>query len=218
MEVRMCWFRMPRALTSSSGRGPRSLRCSLGGLWHHHANLQQRLPVFLRGLGRWHRGSEPSKVRGWRLWVPTSATSHFQFLPSWWGAGNRGACSLLWEMNKPQCQVCLNLGFNPNKILLWKATSLSCYFLVVHSRIALIVLKPKWPLALNGERSREKAGKILAEAKSLVAHGLFFTLPLLSTAFLGTWSYWVGKTQVSISSPPLFSSTALGKLNRCLPW
>lgn len=57
----------------------------------------------------------------------------------------RGACSLLCEMNKPQCQVCLNLGFNPNKILLWKATSLSCYFLVVHSRIALIVLKPKWP-------------------------------------------------------------------------
>lgn len=101
----------------------------------------------------------------------------------------RGAWSLLWEMNKPQCQVRLNLGFNPNKILLWKATSLSCYFLVVHSRIALIVLKPKWPLALNGERSREKAGKILAEAKSLVAHGLFFTLPLLSTAFLVTWSY-----------------------------
>ena len=120
----------------------------------------------------------------------------------------RGAWSLLWEMNKSQCQVNLNLGFNPNKILLWKATSRSCYFLVVHSRTALIMLKPNWPLALNGERSREKAGKILlllllllshvsrvrlcatpVEAKSLVAHGLFFTLPLLSTAFLVTWSY-----------------------------
>ena len=110
MEVRMCRFRMSRALTSTSGDCPRSLLCSLEGLWHHH------------------------------------------------------------------------------KILLWEATSLSCYFLVVHSRIALIMLKPNWSLPLNGERSREQAGKILAEARSLVAHGLFFTLPLLSTVFV-TWSY-----------------------------
>lgn len=64
MEVRMCWFRMPRALTSSSGDCPRSLFCSLEGLCHHHANLQQRLLVFpWRGLGGQHRGSEPSKAR-----------------------------------------------------------------------------------------------------------------------------------------------------------
>lgn len=87
----------------------------------------------LVGVGRRLKGSEPrQKQREVGMhWILGSVTLYLQYLPSRWRVGNReefiGLFSRKYPRAIPQCQVSLNLGFCPNKILFCEATSLQLF-------------------------------------------------------------------------------------------